>query len=123
MTANLPPAALALLLRAAGAGRRVSIAKAVRALGIRSVAGAPIVVDGRIWGLMAAGWSRPDPLPQGIQRRLEDFTQLGAAAISHTQEREDPRHLAAEQAALRRAATLVTQGAEPQVVFETVCEQ
>jgi PAS domain S-box-containing protein len=102
---------------------RVPIAKAVRALGIRSVAGAPIVVDGRVWGLMAAGWSRPDPLPDGIEHRLEDFTQLVAAAISHTQEREDLGRLAAEQAALRRAATLVAQGAEPRVVFDTVCEQ
>jgi PAS domain S-box-containing protein len=102
---------------------RVPIAKAVRALGIRSVAGAPIIVDGRIWGLMAAGWSRPDPLPDGIEHRLEDFTQLVAAAISHTQEREDLGRLAAEQAALRRAATLVAQGAEPRVVFDSVCAQ
>jgi hypothetical protein len=36
---------------------------------------------------------------------------------------DDPRFLLAEQAALRRVATLVAQGASQEVVFEAVCKE
>ena len=40
------------------AGVPGEIAEAVRRVGIRSVAGAPIVVNGRVWGVMATGSAR-----------------------------------------------------------------
>jgi PAS domain S-box-containing protein len=97
------------------------IADAVRAFGIRSGAGAPIVVDGDVWGMVATASIAGEPrLPDGIEHRLADFTALVATAISNTQAREDLRRLADEQAALRRVATLVAQGAAPADVFATV---
>jgi PAS domain S-box-containing protein len=99
------------------------IADAVRQVGIQSVAGAPIVVNGRVWGVMATGSAADRPLPADIEQRLADFTELVATAISDTQAREDLRRLAEEQAALRRVATLVAQGAPPAEIFALVAQE
>jgi PAS domain S-box-containing protein len=100
-----------------------TIADAVRAFGIRSSAGAPIIVDGEVWGMMATASLADERLPDGIERRLAAFTALVATAISNTQAREDLRRLADEQAALRRVATLVAQGAAPADVFAAVARE
>src|SRR4029453_6764870 len=78
---------------------------------------APIIVDGKVWGLVVTGSVAAEPLPSGIEDRLAGFTELVATAISTTQARQDLRRLADEQAALRRVATLVAQGATPEDVF------
>jgi GAF domain-containing protein len=62
-------------------------AQTARAIGISSVAGVPIVVDGAIWGVMLA--LAPERLPADIERRLTDFTDLVASAISQAQARDD----------------------------------
>jgi PAS domain S-box-containing protein len=98
-------------------------ADAVRATGIRAAAGAPIVVDGELWGVMVTAATDPDPLPDRIEQRLAGFTELVATAISHTQAREDLRRLADEQLALRRVATLVARGATPADVFAAVARE
>jgi signal transduction histidine kinase len=89
----------------------------------RSAVGVPIVVDGTTWGVTIAITTGDDVLPQGTERRLADFTDLVAAAIANTQARDELRVLAEEQAALRRLATLVARGAEPDAVFAAVCEE
>jgi PAS domain S-box-containing protein len=99
------------------------IADAVRAFGIRSAAGAPIIVDGDVWGMMATASLEDERLPEGIENRLADFTALVATAISNTQAREDLHLLADEQAALRRVATLVAHGATPADVFAAVARE
>jgi PAS domain S-box-containing protein len=100
-----------------------SIGVAARAFGVPAGVGAPIIVDGRIWGVVAAGGGDGVPLPDRGEHRLTQFTELVATAISNTQAREDIQRLADEQAALRRLATLVAEGAEPRVVFEAVAEE
>jgi PAS domain S-box-containing protein len=100
-----------------------TIATAVRAAGIRSAAGAPIIVDGAVWGMMAAASVGDERLPDGIEDRLAGFTALVATAISNTQAREDLHRLADEQAALRRVATLVAEGATPADVFAAVAAE
>jgi signal transduction histidine kinase len=60
-----------------------------RKMGIRSSVGAPIVVDGRLWGVMLAAWSHPAPLPVATESRLAEFTGLVAAAISNAQTRAE----------------------------------
>jgi signal transduction histidine kinase len=56
-------------------------------LGLRSMIGAPIIVGGRVWGLVTVGVisSRPEALPAGSEQRLADFTELLATAISNAQ--------------------------------------
>jgi signal transduction histidine kinase len=98
---------------------RGSLAAAAREHGFNRVAGAPIIVDGHVWGLVAT--SSPDaPLPDQLEDRLAEFTELVAAAIANSQAHEQLEQLADEQAALRRVATLVAAGAPPADVFEAV---
>jgi GAF domain-containing protein len=94
----------------------------VRALGIRSSVASPIVVDGRLWGAITAA-SIEGPLPSSAERRLTEFTELVATAVANTESREHVVALADEQAALRRVATLVARGAEPERVFAAVTEE
>jgi PAS domain S-box-containing protein len=95
---------------------------AVRQFGFRSAAGAPIIVAGEVWG-MIAGTSDHESLPDHIEDRLAEFTELVATAISSSASREQLSRLADEQAALRRVATLVARQAPPAVVFGAVAEE
>jgi signal transduction histidine kinase/ketosteroid isomerase-like protein len=58
-----------------------------RSMGIRSAVGAPIVVDGRLWGVMVATSPEAGSLPTDTESRLENFTELVATAISNTEAR------------------------------------
>ena len=100
-----------------------SMRVAARAAGVHAGVGAPIIVDGEVWGVVSAGGSARVPLRADAEIRLSQFTELVATAISNSQAREDLRQLADEQAALRRIATLVAQGSDARVVFDAVCEE
>jgi signal transduction histidine kinase len=95
----------------------------VREAALRSAVGTPIVVDGRLWGLIAAGSSLEQPLPPDTEARLASFTELVATAIANTDSRAALARLAEEQAALRRVATLVAAGAPPEEAFAAVAEE
>jgi signal transduction histidine kinase len=99
------------------------LSQALQGSGVRSAAGAPIIVEGSLWGVMAAGSTKPEPLPSGTELRLAQFTELLATAIANAESRADLARLAEEQAALRRVATLVAGGAPPEEVFATVTEE
>jgi signal transduction histidine kinase len=103
------------------AGASGSGAKA-RELGVRAAVGVPISVEGRLWGVMAAGSMR-ERLPAGAEARLAGFTELVATAIANAQARVELRGYAEEQAALRRVATLVADGAAPKTVLTAVAEE
>jgi PAS domain S-box-containing protein len=100
-----------------------AIAEAARAHGIRSAAGAPIVVDGRVWGVMATWVHDRNPVPDGIEDRLAELTALIAAAFSNTASRDEVARLADEQAALRRVATLVARQSSPAEVLGAVTDE
>jgi PAS domain S-box-containing protein len=100
-----------------------SMADALREAEVGSAVGVPIIVAGEVWGLIAVGWRDRKPLPDDLETRLTDFTELVATAISDAQARDDLRRLADEQAALRQVATLVARGADPHAVFDAVCEE
>jgi signal transduction histidine kinase len=65
------------------------IAGVNRAAGIRFVAGAPIVVDGRLWGVMLTATSETEPLPVAAESRIAEFTALVGTAISNAQARAE----------------------------------
>jgi signal transduction histidine kinase len=88
--------------------------------GIRSAVGCPILVRGRLWGAMVVAHSEAEPFPSDTERRVSQFTQLVATAIANAQARAEVQRLADEQAALRRMATLVAEGAAPSEVFDAV---
>jgi PAS domain S-box-containing protein len=100
-----------------------TIAGAARDTGITACAGAPIIVDGAVWGAMSADSTDREPLPEHIEDRLAEFTAMVATAISNTASRDELARLAAEQAALRRVATLVAKGGLPSELFGAVTEE
>ena len=89
----------------------------VRKLGIRSSAGVPVSVEGRLWGVMTVASTREDHLAADTEARLAAFTELAGTAIANAQARVELRGYADEQAALRRVATLVAGGPAPEDVF------
>ena len=95
-------------------------AGAVRAAGMRSAVGSPIVVGGRVWGAIVLLSPRSASLPEDTGARLADFTDLVATALANAESRAALSQLADEQAALRRVATLVAKGAAPNQVFDAV---
>src|SRR4051794_19966725 len=64
-----------------------AVAALAQELGIRSTVGAPIVVDGRLWGVMFASSKGPEPLPADTESRIGAFTELVATAISNAEAR------------------------------------
>jgi signal transduction histidine kinase len=95
----------------------------VRAMGVRATVGAPILVEGRIWGAMNVASSRPEPVPAGTELRVEAFTKLVALAIANAEARKELEHVAAEQAALGRVATLVAEAVPPDEIFAAVAAE
>jgi signal transduction histidine kinase len=123
--------AVCALLRKVGRPRRVddfadvpgTIADAQREAGIRSCAGAPIMVDGAVWGAISVLSTDPARLPDQIEHRLAGITDLVATAISNSASREELARLADEQAALRRVATLVARAVPDCELFAAVIEE
>jgi PAS domain S-box-containing protein len=97
-----------------------AIADHAREHGIRSAVGCPILVQGRLWGAMVVAHYEAEPFPADTERRVSQFTELMATAIANAKARDEVQRLADEQAALRRVATLVAEGAAPTDVFEAV---
>jgi signal transduction histidine kinase len=97
--------------------------------GLRSAVAVPIHVDGRLWGMIAVG-SGHGPLPPHTEQRMTEFTDLVATAVANAQNRaaleasrDELARLLAEQAALRRVATLVARGIQPAEIFSAVAEE
>ena len=99
------------------------LADSVRSIGIRSAVAVPIQVEGRLWGAMTAGTTQSEPLPPDTESRLGQFTELMATAIANTESHARAERLAEQQAALRRVATLVAEGASPAAVFDAVAAE
>jgi PAS domain S-box-containing protein len=100
-----------------------TIADAARGTRIRACAGAPIIVDGHVWGVMSADSIDPEPLPDQIEARLAEFTELVATAVTSSASREQLATLAEEQAALRRVATVVARQSPPAEIFAAVADE
>jgi signal transduction histidine kinase len=98
-------------------------AEVIRTFGIRSTVGAPIRVDGRLWGVLSVASTSEERLPADTEARLAAFTELAATAIAGAQARMDLRGYAEEQAALRRVATLVATGTAPEDVYAAVAAE
>jgi signal transduction histidine kinase len=78
-----------------------AIASHHRAQGFGGAAGAPIEIDGSLWGAVVAVATTPEAFPAGTEQRMAAFTQLLATAIANVQARS---HLAASRARIVAAA-------------------
>jgi len=93
----------------------------IRALGLRSAVGAPIVVDSRVWGAAIAGSSRSDAFPPGAEQRVSDFADLIAIGIANVQARAElttsrARIVAAADDTRRRIERDLHDGAQQRLV-------
>jgi signal transduction histidine kinase len=93
-----------------------------RGAGIRASVGAPISVEGRLWGVVIVASGR-EVLPAETEARLAEFTALIATAVGNAQARLELHRFGEEQAALRRVATLVAAAAAPETVFDAVAAE
>jgi signal transduction histidine kinase len=57
----------------------------MRTLGYRGSVGAPVVVEGRIWGAIIASWAQGRAMPTDTEGHLVQFTELVATAIANAQ--------------------------------------
>src|SRR4051794_2468836 len=95
-----------------------------RELGLQASIGAPIMVDGKVWGVVTASRTRPgDRFPAGSEERLSDFSALVAQAIVNAEARRETAALVAEQSSLRQIAMLVAAGRPQAAVLEAVTEE
>src|SRR5438105_11806573 len=94
-----------------------------REYGVGSGVGTPVVVEGRLWGVMATHSPMGQRLPADTEARLASFTELVATAIANAESRAGLARLVEEQAALRRVATLVARGTLPEELFATVLDE
>jgi signal transduction histidine kinase len=101
------------------------IAAVVRELGIRSSVGAPIVVDGHLWGVMIASSNDPEPLGPATESKMAAFTELVATAISNAEARADlaasrARIVAATDDERRRVVRDLHDGAQQRLVHTVI---
>lgn len=89
-------------------------AERIRSLGLRSAVGAPILLDGRIWGALIVGSAGEEPLPQGIEVQIADFADLVSTAITNAETRA--RIIAAGDQARRQFERDIHDGAQQHVV-------
>jgi signal transduction histidine kinase len=89
--------------------------------GTRSAVGSPIIVEGRLWGMMGAGSSIEQTLPRDSEARLASFTELVAMAIANAESRAElkasrARIITATDETRRRIERNLHDGAQQQLV-------
>jgi signal transduction histidine kinase len=65
------------------------IAEEARALGISSSVGGPIIVEGRLWGVIAASSKSEASFPPDTESQIAEFTELVATAIANAESRAE----------------------------------
>ena len=106
----------------AGLGR---VADAARALGVQSAVGCPITVEGRLWGVIAAGSKRERGFPPQTESQIGEFTELVATAIANAVNRDEliasrARIVAAADEARRRIRRDLHDGAQQRLVHAVI---
>ena len=96
-------------------------AERIRRLGLRSAVGAPIIIDGRIWGALVIGSSQAEPMPPETEARIGDFADLVATAIANAETRTEltasrARIVTAGDQARRRFERDLHDGAQQRIV-------
>jgi signal transduction histidine kinase len=97
------------------------VAALMRDLGIRSGAGGPIILGGRVWGALAAVWPDGTSLPAGAEHRVAAFAELVSYAIENAETRDEleasrARLVEAADEARRRIERDLHDGAQQQLV-------
>jgi signal transduction histidine kinase len=107
------------------AGATGRIGDIARRAGIRSTVGAPVVVDGRTWGVLVAIWEEHGPSPDDTEQRMARFAELLDTAIANADSRDQltasrARVLAAGDDARRQVVRDLHDGAQQRLVHTIV---
>jgi PAS domain S-box-containing protein len=102
-----------------------AIAGLVRDLGVRASVAAPIVVDGRLWGVTIANWQSDQSPPPDTEQRMLEFAQLLDTAIANADSRDQltasrARLLTAADHARRRVVRDLHDGAQQRLVHTII---
>ena len=105
-----------------------SIAEVLRRDNVNATVGAPIVVDGAVWGMIGASWRGDDQPPADAEERLAQFADLLATAVSNAAMRGElaasrARVIAAADESRRRIERDLHDGAQQQLVTLAVALQ
>jgi signal transduction histidine kinase len=106
-------------------GTHSAVAQLVDTLGIRAAVGAPIIVDGRLWGVVVATWNGEEPPPADTEQRMAQFAELLDTAIANADSRDQlnasrTRLLTAGDEARRRVVRDLHDGAQQRLVHTIV---
>jgi signal transduction histidine kinase len=93
----------------------------VRKVGYDTAVGAPVIVEGHLWGLIGASSTLEQPLPPDTEARLVSFTELVAMAIANADSRAQlmasrARIVAASDEARRRIERDLHDGTQQRLV-------
>jgi signal transduction histidine kinase len=102
-----------------------AVAEVVSESGFRSAAGTPIVVQGRLWGVLIAAMVNEQPLAPDTEMRLASFTELVATAIANAENLTElkasrARVVAAADKARRQIERDLHDGAQQRLVSLTL---
>jgi signal transduction histidine kinase len=97
-------------------------------LGVRGAVGAPIVVDGRLWGVTVASWTGEEPPPTGTEQRMAQFAELLDTAIANADSRDQltasrARLLTTADEARRRVVRDLHDGAQQRLLHSMLALQ
>jgi signal transduction histidine kinase len=101
------------------------IGEVARAAAVRSIVAAPIVLEGRTWGVLAAVWTEGESPPEDTEDRMAKFAELLDTAIANADSRDQltasrARVLAAGDEARRRVVRDLHDGAQQRLVQTTM---
>jgi signal transduction histidine kinase len=104
--------------RAEASGSAVEVFRVLR---VRSALGAPIIVEGQLWGVMIVLSTREESLPADTEARLAGFTELVATALANAEAQaaltaSRARIVAAADTTRRRIERDLHDGAQQQLV-------
>jgi signal transduction histidine kinase len=99
-----------------------------RELGMLSSAGTPIIVEGKVWGVVVAGSTTRGVLPADIEVRLGSFTELVATAVANAESRaalaaSRARIVAAADESRRRIERDLHDGAQQRLVHAVIVQK
>jgi PAS domain S-box-containing protein len=97
------------------------IGDVARGAGVHSTVAVPVIVDGRMWGVLVALWGDGGPPPDDTEQRMARFAELLDTAIANAEQRDQliasrARVLAAGDDARRRVVRDLHDGAQQRLV-------
>jgi signal transduction histidine kinase len=102
-----------------------ALAELARETGLHVSVGAPIVVDGRLWGIITASWKGEESPPADTEKRMAQFAELLDTAVANADSRDQlrasrTRLVTAADDARRRVVRDLHDGAQQRLVHTIV---